>query len=140
MLIGALEKGAFEVVMPDEVDWLREGYSRNPNGLLPGGKGAAYMASAKKRRCRGAYVVELRLSPSFAPCAAFAFSLERRCVLCSATSPLFRLARLRAHAESRGAWPWGLTRGARHTRPTVHRLGLGQRGADDGGWTSDLKR
>ena len=48
VLIGALEKGAFEVVMPDEVDWLREGYSRNPNGLLPGGKGAAYMASAKK--------------------------------------------------------------------------------------------
>jgi len=25
------------------------------------------------------------------------------------------------------------------TRLTVHRLGLGQRGADDGGWTSDLK-
>ena len=47
-LIAALEKGAFEVVTPDEVDWLREGYSRNPNGLLPGGKGAAYMASAKK--------------------------------------------------------------------------------------------
>ena len=48
LLIGALEKGAFEVVTPDEVDWLREGYSRNPNGLLPGGKGAAYMAIAKK--------------------------------------------------------------------------------------------
>ena len=48
MFIGALAKGAFEVVKPDEVDWLREGYSRSPLGLLPNGKGAAYMALAKR--------------------------------------------------------------------------------------------
>ena len=47
-LIDTLQRGAFEVVLPDEVDWLREGYSRNPQGVLPSGKGPNFMATAKK--------------------------------------------------------------------------------------------